>query len=122
MNILFLNSAKRGWGGNENGPGWPPSRCHKKQGLFAYRDHLIGERFPVQKFRLPFLAEIDPITIAKLMAIIRKEKIDILVPTKRKDYVLAGIAAKLGDASSIMRLGIDRPIKTHSSIGLSATG
>jgi len=68
----------------------------KNRVFFAYRDHLIGERFPVQKFRLPFLAEIDPITIAKLMAIIRKEKIDILVPTKRKDYVLAGIAAKLG--------------------------
>jgi len=112
MNILFLNSAKRGWGGNEK---WTRmatiALSQKNRVFFAYRDHLIGERFPVQKFRLPFLAEIDPITIAKLMAIIRKEKIDILVPTKRKGYVLAGIAAKLGGASSIMRLGIDRPIK-----------
>lgn len=112
MNILFLNSAKRGWGGNEKWTRMAATALQEHHGIFlAYRDERIGERFPVRRFRLPFLAEIDPATIAALVSIIRREKIDLLIPTKRKDYVLAGIASRLTGTANILRLGIDRPLQ-----------
>ncbi|NTV07202.1 MAG: glycosyltransferase [Chlorobium limicola] len=112
MNFLFLNSARKGWGGNEKWTLLAAEALAEKNGVFlAYRDPLLGERFPVKKFRLPFIAEIDPLTLLGLVRIIRRERIDVLIPTKRKDYVLAGIAGRMCGAANILRLGIDRPLK-----------
>lgn len=111
MNILFLNSARRGWGGNEKWTLLASEKIAEKHNTFlAYRDPLIASRFGIKTFRLPFLVEIDPVTIIKLIGIIRKQHIDILIPTKRKDYVLAGIACRLCGATNILRLGINRPL------------
>lgn len=112
MNFLFLNSARNGWGGNEKWTLLAAGALAKKNGVFlAYRNPRLGERFPVKKFRLPFIAEIDPLTLLGLVRIIRRERIDVLIPTKRKDYVLAGIAGRMCGAANILRLGIDRPLK-----------
>ncbi|MBM3162121.1 MAG: glycosyltransferase [Chlorobi bacterium] len=112
MNFLFLNSARKGWGGNEKWTLLAAEALAEKNGIFlAYRDPRLGERFPVKKFRLPFIAEIDPLTLLGLVRIIRSERIDVLIPTKRKDYVLAGIAGRMCGAANILRLGIDRPLK-----------
>jgi len=110
MNILILNSAKA-WGGNEK---WSLmaarglSASHRV--YIAYRSEVYGERFEFPKFKLPFYAEIDPLTIAKLVWIVQKYQIDILMPTKRKDYVLAGIAAQMTGKQNILRLGIVRDL------------
>lgn len=112
MNFLFLNSAGRGWGGNEK---WTKlaaeSLSGKHRAILAYRDPRIGDRFCIEKVRLPFLMELDPITISGLVRIIRREKVDVVIPTKRKDYVLAGIACRITGAANILRLGIDRPLQ-----------
>lgn len=114
MNILFLNSASRGWGGNEKWTMLASEALSKTHGVYlAYRDPLIGNRFSVNKFRLPFLAEIDIVTIIKLVQIIHNEHINVLIPTKRKDYVIAGIASRLCGIANILRLGIDRPLKNN---------
>ncbi|MCF8384106.1 MAG: glycosyltransferase [Chlorobium sp.] len=112
MNFLFLNSARNGWGGNEKWTLLATGALAKKNGVFlAYRDPLLGERFSVKKFRLPFIAEIDPLTLFGLVRIILRERIDVLIPTKRKDYVLAGLASRMCGTANILRLGIDRPMK-----------
>lgn len=110
MNILFLCSS-RSWGGNEK---WTQMAAHelsRKHNVYlAYRKKIVGERFTVSKQQLPFLTPFDLFTLYKLVKIIRQEKIDILIPTKRKDYMLAGLAAYITHSKSILRLGAKRAI------------
>jgi len=120
MNILFLNSA-HDWGGNEK---WTylAIQClaEDHQIHLAYRDDLIGNRFDfeIKKYKLPFLFEGDLFSIIKLIWIVRRKQIDVLIPTKRKDYVLAGIAAKICKKKNILRLGIVRELhnKWHNNM------
>ena len=111
MNILFINSA-RTWGGTEK---WVRmaaeslSTSHKV--CLVYRKAVVGDNITIRKYRLPCVSHIDPYSLAKLVSIIRKEKIDVLVPTKRKDYVLAGLAAKICGVHNVLRLGIVRELK-----------
>ncbi len=79
--------------------------------VIAYRKDVIGERFNCEKYQLPFCNEADFYTLAKLVTIIKQHRIDIVVPTKRKDYFLAGIACKLTGTKNIMILGIVRDLK-----------
>lgn len=112
MNFLFLNSARHGWGGNEKWTRLAAEALSASHGVsLAYRDESLGARFDVQKHRLSFNGEVDPFTIASLVRIIKRERIDVLIPTKRKDYVLAGIASRLTGSANVIRLGIDRPMK-----------
>lgn len=111
MKILFLNSAKK-WGGNEH---WTSLAAHglaeQHKVYVAYRSQNIGYRFHVKKFWLPFLNELDLFTIFRLFYLIKTEEIEILIPTKRKDYILAGLAASATGVKNVLRLGIERPIK-----------
>ena len=111
MNILFTCSARK-WGGNE---AWVLNAIKALSGkhnvYLAYRESVVGERFAVPTYRLPFKNEADLYTLAKLVSIIRKRNIDIIVPTKRKDYVLAGLACKQTKAKNILILGIVRDLK-----------
>lgn len=112
MNILFLNSA-HDWGGNEK---WTylAIKClvGDHQVYLAYGNDLIGSRFDIdiENYKLPFLFEADLYSIAKIISIIKQKQIDILIPTKRKEYVLAGIAAKTCKKKNILRLGIVREL------------
>ena len=112
MNVLFLNSARRGWGGNEK---WTKMAAEalgsRHEVMLAYRDPAIGDRIEVEKIRLPFRWEFDLATISRLVRLVHQKKIDILIPTKRKDYVIAGVVCQLTGAANILRLGIDRPLK-----------
>ena len=111
MNILFINSA-RTWGGTEK---WVRmaaeslSVSHKVS--LVYRRAVVGDKITVHKYHLPCISHIDLYSLAKLVGIIKREKIDILIPTKRKDYVLAGLAARICGTTNILRLGIVRELK-----------
>jgi glycosyltransferase involved in cell wall biosynthesis len=111
MNILFTCSARK-WGGNE---AWVLNAVQvlqqRHQVYLAYRSEEIGNRVTVDKFRLPFMNEADLQTLMQLVGIIKKHRIDVVVPTKRKDYFLAGIACKLTGAKNVMILGIVRDLK-----------
>ncbi len=106
MRILFLCSARR-WGGNEK---WThmaaENLAQHHQVLLAYRSQEVGDRFHIPKFRLSFKFEGDLVTLNKLYHIVRKHDIQILVPTKPKDYVLAGIVARILHRKNVARLGI----------------
>jgi len=78
MNILFINSTKRGWGGNEK---WTllaaESLAVKNNTFLAYRDQRIANKFNIETLRLPFISEIDPVTIIRLVRFILKHHIDV---------------------------------------------
>ena len=111
MNIVFINSA-RTWGGTEK---WVRmaaeslSVSHKVR--LVYRKAVVGDTITVHNYRLPCVSHIDLYSLVKLVGIIKREKIDILIPTKRKDYVLAGLAARICGITNILRLGIVRELR-----------
>ncbi|HHE07932.1 MAG TPA: glycosyltransferase [Chlorobaculum parvum] len=111
MNILFTCSARK-WGGNE---AWVLNAAQalgqQHRVSLAYRADEVGNRFVVDKYRLPFMNEADLITLGKLVSIIRQNRIDVVVPTKRKDYFLAGVASRITGAKNILILGIIRSLK-----------
>lgn len=111
MNILFTCSARK-WGGNE---AWVLNASkilkQKHKVFLAYRKTEVGERFDIDKFQLPFRHEGDLLTLLSLVSIIKKKQIDIVVPTKRKDYFLSGLACRITGAKNIIILGIVRDLK-----------
>ena len=114
MRILFLNSA-RNWGGNEKWVALAAQALASEHEVHAaYRRPVVGDRLAalpgVATIRWPFLAFLDAWTLARLVRYIRRERIDVLIPTKRKDYVLAGLAARCTGACNVLRLGIVREL------------
>lgn len=111
MRILLMNSA-RTWGGTEKWTRMAAESLSAEHTMFlAYRREIVGKKFSITKYQLPCLSHIDPATIIGLIRIIRKERIDIIIPTKRKDYLLAGLAAKMCGTTNILRLGIERRLR-----------
>lgn len=108
MNILFTCSAKK-WGGNE---AWVlnASKILKQRHkvFLAYRNSVVGERFDIETIQLPFRHEGDLQSLLSLISFIRNKQIDIVIPTKRKDYFLAGLACRITGAKNILILGIVR--------------
>ncbi len=111
MKFLFLNSARK-WGGNEKWTLMAYNALGREHEVFlAFRKSPIGLRFKGEKIKLPFINEFDLFTLSKLILFIRKYRIDVLIPTKRKDYVLSGMAAKICNITNVLRLGIVRDLK-----------
>lgn len=111
MRILLMNSA-RTWGGTEKWTRMAAESLAAEHTIFlAYRREIVGNKFSVTTYQLPCLSHIDPATLIGLIRIIRKERIDIIIPTKRKDYLLAGLAAKMCGTTNILRLGIERKLR-----------
>ncbi len=116
LSILFLNSAKS-WGGNER---W---MCSAANGLadrgwdvhVAVRSNIFENKFHknVRIYKLSFSSELSLSTYKELTAIIKEHEIDILLPTKRKEYFIAGIIGKFLSIPVVFRLGITRTIAKH---------
>jgi glycosyltransferase involved in cell wall biosynthesis len=111
VNFLFLSSARR-WGGNEK---WTRMAAHalaKGHGVrLAYRTPAVGSRFEVPGHRLPFLNEADLVTLAGIARIVRRHRVDVLIATKPKDYVIAGVVSRLLRRRTLIRLGIVRDLR-----------
>lgn len=111
MNILFLNSA-HAWGGTEKWIRLAVTTLSRENNVFlAYRHNVVGDRFSIPKTRLPLRHEADIETIVKLITFIKKHNVEILIPSKRKDYVIAGLVRKVCKCLNILRLGIVRNLK-----------
>jgi glycosyltransferase involved in cell wall biosynthesis len=114
MNFLFLNSASRGWGGNEQSIVLTAEiLAARHEVVFAYRKEEIGNHVTFPKYRLPFLFEGDLYTIARLAAIVRRHRIDVIIPSKRKDYAIAGMVSRLCGIINIIWLGARRELKNN---------
>ncbi len=115
LNLLFLCSA-RAWGGNEK---WTLAAA---EGL-AHRGHVVhlGVRSPIFQERArgaevafrsyPFSGNLDLKTILALRRDLQELAIDVVIPTKQREYLLGGLAARGTPAKVVARLGIDRPIR-----------
>ena len=116
MNILFVNSAKE-WGGTEkwvvNTALGMAAKGHTV--FFGCRGTLFDKRFvngAVRLAKFPFANNLDVFTLARLRLFMVKNRIDVVLPSKQREYFLAGIAAKLGTKTKVAGMfGIDRPIK-----------
>jgi len=111
MNILFVNSA-RTWGGTEKWTRMAAESLAQRHSVrLVFRRPVVGDNVAVPSTRLPLASHVDAYSIACLAGIIRKERIDVVIPTKRKDYMLAGIASRLCGTANVLRLGIARRLK-----------
>ena len=113
MNILFLNSAKE-WGGNEK---WTltaaSALAHRGHNVFlGCRSDLFREKCSEKNLKFvkfAFANNVDIVTLLKIRHFIKMESIDVVIPTKQREYILGGLAAK-GRAKVAARMGIDRPL------------
>lgn len=116
MKILFLNSARE-WGGNEK---WTiEAACGLAQRghevFLGCRSRVFEEKAWCEKLRfvkIPFSNNLDLYTLLKIRSFIRKNGIEILVPTKQREYFLGGLAAAgIPSVKVAARLGIERPVR-----------
>ncbi len=106
MNFLFLNSSRSKWGGgNEKSLLLATKALKNHKTVLAYRNEQVGEHFNIAKYKLPFLNEADLYTLAKLITIVKKHQIDVIIPSMRKDYALAGMVSRICGIKNILWLG-----------------
>ncbi len=111
MKLLFINSARE-WGGTEKWTRMAATKLAEQHEVsLIYRKEVVGSNFAIPKFRLPCLSHIDLYTLVRMVSIIRENGVEIVIPTKRKDYLLGGLAAKLTGVPMVLRLGADRKLK-----------
>jgi glycosyltransferase involved in cell wall biosynthesis len=115
MNILIINSAKE-WGGTEKWALYTACGLAEKGHTvyFGCRGNLFDKRIfnkNVKIVKFPFSNNIDLITLWKLRSFMIKNRIDAVMPSKQREYFLAGLAAKLFTKAKVAGMfGIDRPI------------
>jgi len=108
INYLFLNSASV-WGGNEKWTHMAATDLARDNNVYlAYKNRIVGERYSIDTLQLPFRFSFDPQTIFPLISFVKKNNIDILIPTKKRDYVIAGLVARKCKKKNVLRLGIVR--------------
>jgi glycosyltransferase involved in cell wall biosynthesis len=106
MKFLFLNSSRSKWGGgNEKSILLATLALNAHETVLAYRNEQVGSMFNITKYKLPFVNEADLYTITKLIAIVKKHNIDVIIPSMRKDYAIAGIVSRICGISNILWLG-----------------
>jgi|GEM_PF-1705398 len=114
MNLLIINSAKE-WGGTEK---WALYTAYGLAAIghkvyFGCRTDLFPDRSMndrVEFVKFPFANNADFVTVFEIRSFLKKHKIDIVIPTKQREYFLAGIAAKLCHVKVAGLYGMDRPI------------
>jgi glycosyltransferase involved in cell wall biosynthesis len=112
MNFLFLNSSRSKWGGgNEKSILLAIQALNTHETVLAYRNEQIGSKFNISKYKLPFLNEADLYTITRLITIVKKHNIDVIIPSMRKDYAIAGIVSRICGIRNILWLGTTLDLK-----------
>jgi len=115
MNIMLINSAKE-WGGTEK---WALYAADGLAGLghkvyFGCRGSMFENRSlrnNVEFVRFPFANNADIVTIFQIRSFLKKKNIDVVMPSKQREYFLAGLAAKMFTDTKVAGIyGIDRPI------------
>ncbi|NTW53981.1 MAG: glycosyltransferase [Chlorobaculum sp.] len=111
MKLLFVNSARE-WGGTEKWTRMAARKLSEKHEVsLVYRKAVVGENFDLPKFRLPCFSHVDLFTLFRMVSIIRQLGIEVIIPTKRKDYLLGGLAGRMTGTPMIVRLGADRKLR-----------
>ena len=115
MKILFVNSS-RVWGGNEK---WTLRAAETLQARghqvwMAIREPEIWRghmHAPVEQVVFSFLNDADVKTVLALRRFIKRHKVDVVLPTRSRDYWLMGFARLGTRAKYVMRMGITRDLR-----------
>lgn len=114
MNLVALNSSKK-WGGNER---WlrTAMNCLAENGHFislvvrSNVSHWNNLHPSINIIEAPYTNELSIKTKSIIRKIIKENDIDIMLSTKRKDYILGAQIKNRANVFHVMRLGISRPI------------
>ncbi|MBN1130781.1 MAG: glycosyltransferase, partial [Chitinispirillaceae bacterium] len=120
MTLLFLNSSRE-WGGNEK---WSllaasglAAQGHRV--FFGCRSPQFRERAgdtAVTFVTFPLANQADLLSVVMIAAFIRSRRVDVVVPTRQREYLLGGLAGLTDRRVKVVaRLGIDRPLRTLRS-------
>ncbi len=113
MKILIINSSKF-WGGNER---WSATtvnaladRGHNIHFISRGRlfDDKLSEKITHHKLKLKH--ELVIFDYLKLINILLENDVEFIIPTRRKEYWIAGIVGRLMNIPVYFRLGIVRPL------------
>src|SRR5262245_18907361 len=115
MKILFVNSS-RVWGGNEK---WTLRAAETLQARghqvwMAIREPSIWEgrmHRPIEQIVLSFLNDADIRTVLALRRFIKQHDVDVILPTRSRDYWLSGFARMGTQAKYVMRMCITRELR-----------
>ncbi|WP_430815359.1 glycosyltransferase [Carboxylicivirga sp. RSCT41] len=110
MNILFVCSAKA-WGGNEKWTSMAMKALSTEHQLFfiGKSDALLNKFGRYNNATcLPFRSYLDLKTFYALKRFILKNRIDLIVSTKKKEYFMCGILSRQLGIKHLMRLGVSR--------------
>ncbi|TLX73913.1 glycosyltransferase [Labilibacter sediminis] len=113
MNILFICSAKK-WGGNEKWTSMAMQGLALNHKVFflGKNPELLLKFGPVtDSYSAPFKWNFDLKTKSIIAKIVKDNKIDLIVSTKKKEYFLAGLVARKFGIKHFLRLGIVRDMK-----------
>ncbi len=119
MNILIINSSKK-WGGNERWSLTTTNALAEKGHAvhFISRSSIFEDKLNkniyIHKLKLDH--EFAFGDYLKLINILRKYKIQVIIPTKRKEYWIAGIIGKMLNIPVCFRLGIVRSIRKYKIV------
>lgn len=117
MNLLFVNT-KGNWGGIVNlsvilmrvlsprGIGSLHVFSRKKESIFQLPK-------PIQNVPISFGFDYNPLTILKIIALIKKHKISYVVVNIAKEIIFGGIAAKLCGVKCIRLIGNELDFESH---------
>ncbi|WP_010662432.1 glycosyltransferase [Marinilabilia salmonicolor] len=113
MNILFICSSKV-WGGNEKWVSNAMSGLKKRHNVFFIgKDNHLRGRFDsdIPFYSASFGSVLDLSSLRKIEQVVTDNQIEVIVSTKKKEYVLGGLAARRQGVRHFLRLGIVRKMK-----------
>ncbi|MFB6317385.1 glycosyltransferase [Saccharicrinis sp. FJH54] len=110
MNILFVCSAKS-WGGNEKWTTMAMKTLSEQHHIFFFgRKKKLAENFGsgyIKAFA-PMIAYFDLYSFFKAWHFVKRNRIDCIVSTKKKEYFIFGIISRIMKIRHLIRLGIVR--------------
>lgn len=113
MNILFVCSAKT-WGGNEKWSAMAMKTLSEKHTVYFFgRKKDLGDSFGADftKDFAPMFATWDLYSFYKAWKFVRKNQVDCIVSTKKKEYFIFGLISRMLKIKHLIRLGIVRDMK-----------
>ncbi|MFP4547187.1 MAG: glycosyltransferase [Fidelibacterota bacterium] len=116
MKILIINSSKH-WGGNER---WSATTANALADRghnihFVSRGKLFDDKLSekITHHKLKLKHELVISDYRKLIKILHRNDVEFIIPTRRKEYWIAGIVGRLMNIPVYFRLGIVRPLSPY---------
>jgi len=107
MKILFVCSAKI-WGGNEKWTSMAMGELSKNHDVsLCYKSDDLTDKFgnAISKFKVPIRNYFDIRVYYKLYRYLKKNKIEIIVSTKKREYFICGLLSRFLGIKNVLRLG-----------------